>query len=185
MPSIISDPKHLIGRHLCWFFLLCMTLTCVEKTAKEQRLEKEVKVNVRRVSGMLLSENAQRKMLFFVRTFRQCQSWPQLLGGSLPQRTRSRQSTTEVHSWPWRENCEEKIGFHKKDELSLSFESVYIKRASIGRAFWLAFTISAQLNTNYLYLSCQPRKRSKLWQTLVQMRNRNRISSIADNLRTT
>ena len=42
-----------------------MTLTCVEKTAKEQRLEKEVKVNVRRVSGMLLSENAQRKMFFF------------------------------------------------------------------------------------------------------------------------
>ena len=144
---------------------------------------------------MFLSENAQSDMFkvnmfkeveaFKVKTFRQCQSWPQLLGGSLPQRTRSRQSTTEVHSWPWRENCEEKIGFHKKDELSLSFESVYIKRASIGRAFWLAFTISAQLNTNYLYLSCQPRKRSKLWQTLVQMRNRNRISSIADNLRTT
>ena len=109
---------------------------------------------------------------FKVKTFRQCQSWPQLLGGSLPQRTRSRQSTTEVHSWPWRENCEEKIGFHKKDELSLSFESVYIKRASIGRAFWLAFTISAQLNTNDLYLSFQPRKRSKLWQTFVQMRNR-------------
>ena len=42
-----------------------MTLTCVEKTAKEQRLEKEVKVNVSRVSGMLLSENTQRKMFFF------------------------------------------------------------------------------------------------------------------------
>ena len=41
-----------------------MTLTCVEKTAKEQRLEKEVKVNVSRVSGMLLSENTQRKMFF-------------------------------------------------------------------------------------------------------------------------
>ena len=118
MPSIILDPKHLIGRHLCWFFLLCMTLTCVEKTAKEQRLEKEVKVNVSRVSGMLLSENTQRKMFFFwVRTFRQCQSWPQLLGGFLPQRTRSRESTTEGHWWPWREmlgnrTFKEKMHFH-------------------------------------------------------------------------
>ena len=43
-----------------------MTLTCVEKTAKEQRLEKEVKANVSRVSGMLLSENTQRKMFFFL-----------------------------------------------------------------------------------------------------------------------
>ena len=107
-----------------------------------------------------------------VRTFRQCQSWPQLLGGSLPQRIRSRKSTTEDHSWPWREKSQEKTSFHKKDELSLSFASVYIKRASIGRAFWPAFTISALLNTNDLYLSCQPRKRSKLWQTFVQMRNR-------------
>ena len=113
---------------------------------------------------------------FKVRTFRQCQSWPQLLGGSLPQRTRSRKSTTEDHSWPWREKCQEKTSFHKKDELSLSFASVYIKRASIGRAFWLAFTISALLNTNDLYLSCQPRKRSKLWQTFVQMRKRSNFS---------
>ena len=65
MPSIISDPKHLIGRHLCWFFLLCIPLTCVEKTAKEQRLEIEVKVNVRRESGMFLKWKCAKKNVFF------------------------------------------------------------------------------------------------------------------------
>ena len=90
-----------------------------------------------------------------VRTFRQCQSWPQLLGGFLPQRTRSRESTMEGHWWPWREMLGNRT--LKKRSTFTFFLTVYIKRALIGR---VPFATFPQLKTNDLYLSCQPWKRS-------------------------